>query len=106
MIASVATKYELEELQNLTTADRLHAFYKLWTAKESIVKANGVALSLDLRTLNLGAFTARDKAKGIRCLSDALGEYHWCPLDVDPGFSASLAWSGGPAQISLRVIQD
>ncbi len=106
MISTVATTEELQELQNLTTADRLHAFYKLWTAKESVVKANGIALGLDLRTLNLGSFIPRDKEKGIRCLSDALGEYHWCPFDVDPGFAASLAWSGGPAQISLRVLQD
>ena len=106
MIASVATKYEFEELQNLTTADCLQAFYKLWTAKESIVKANGIGLSLDLRTLNLGTPVAADKQKGIRFSSDALGEYHWCAFDVDPGFSGSLAWSGGPAHISLRVLPD
>ena len=52
---SLAERYftpdECERLRALSTNDRTTAFYRLWTAKESVLKALGVGLSRPLNTV-------------------------------------------------------
>ncbi|MGA2499467.1 MAG: 4'-phosphopantetheinyl transferase superfamily protein [Tepidisphaeraceae bacterium] len=44
---------ELAHLQSLAPADRPLAFYRLWTAKEAVLKALGTGLSLDSRQVEI-----------------------------------------------------
>lgn len=89
---------ELRELRTLTPdVTRLRAFFSGWTRKEAWVKAAGVGLRVDLRSIETGLSGSRQA-----------GDYFIQPVDLHPawtdrGFIASLASSGGPAETRVNT---
>ena len=65
---------------------RVDAFFRMWTAKESYVKAQGVGLGIDLRAFDVGIDGAHLTA------ANDTGTEQWrlAPLDVGPGYAATL----------------
>jgi 4'-phosphopantetheinyl transferase len=53
LIPLVFSKTEADFFTTLAPAQQLQFFYKIWTFKESLVKAKGVGISSDLNTINL-----------------------------------------------------
>jgi 4'-phosphopantetheinyl transferase len=53
LATEICTQPELAALRAMSGADRLEAFMALWTAKEAIVKAEGLGLSLPLTRVRL-----------------------------------------------------
>ncbi len=74
----VFTPSEIELLCRLGEADRRHAFFRLWTHKEALVKATGAGLSLAPETFGVNLEQA--------CLSEAEFEHEaWRFADVSNG---------------------
>jgi 4'-phosphopantetheinyl transferase len=70
------------------TGDRHTALLRVWCRKEALAKAIGGGLGwepLRFDTSDPGAFTLAD-------------------LAVAPGYVAALAWSGGPAEVTIRTM--
>ncbi len=106
LIAQIASVEEANHIRRLNPDERMQAFYHLWTAKESLVKANGLGLSVDLRSVNLDLGLTEKQKIGARFWSGALGEYHWRPVATAEGFASNVAWSNGPAQITIQILDD
>jgi 4'-phosphopantetheinyl transferase len=69
-------------------ADRHTALLRVWCRKEALAKAIGGGLGWEPKrfdTTDPGAFTLAD-------------------LDVTAGHVAALAWSGGPAEVTVRTV--
>lgn len=71
-------------------ADPLAAFYLRWVGKEAVLKALGVGLSQDLRSI--GIRPAADRVLAVDC-----GRLAWTPvqaiaLAAPQGYAAALAW--------------
>ena len=50
----VFSQAEQSEFRSLLGAQRINYFYKIWTGKEAVIKANGAGLSIAPHTLHLG----------------------------------------------------
>jgi 4'-phosphopantetheinyl transferase len=88
-IASLAfTKRERYEMH--AAADRLHALYSRWVAKEAVLKAIGAGVAE-----HLGSIGIHDGAEGRIALECAVSEwkkFQAVALDAPPGYAAALAW--------------
>ncbi len=90
---------EAEALQGLDETDRKLAFYRLWCAKEAVLKARGEGLSFGLDRL---VFSVADDGWRLRSLDPALGdarEWQLLGFRPVPGYSAALAWRGEPRAV-------
>lgn len=75
---------------------RIRSFFSGWTRKEAWIKAAGVGLRMDLRTIETGLSGSRQ-----------VGDYFIQPVDLRPawverGFIASLASTGVPIEIRMQ----
>ena len=88
MIGHVGSPQEQTELQQLDTAARLQAFYRLWTRKEAFIKAVGRGLGMGLRSIHIG--TAQDTApRRIEYKNECLPA--WFVQDLTPPADYKLA---------------
>ncbi len=96
-IAGIARRYfttgELAWLQaQADDTSRIHAFHRLWCAKEAVLKAHGHGLSFGLDRLQ---FVEVDGLLQLDRAHDALGDagawrlHEWSPA---PGYLAAVAW--------------
>jgi 4'-phosphopantetheinyl transferase len=71
--------------------DRLAAFYRGWTRKESFVKALGCGLSFPLREFDV-SLEASGEPLLRACRRDAgvIGRWSILPIPADPGYCAAL----------------
>jgi 4'-phosphopantetheinyl transferase len=99
--------YELRQLDGLRGHQWLEAFYRCWTCKEAVLKAEGVGLTIPLDSFDI-EFTAGRRPSIIACrLSERL-RIHWqlfaleSPLEI----SASLAVSDTPTSLSIFQLSD
>ncbi|CAM3562475.1 4'-phosphopantetheinyl transferase domain-containing protein [Bordetella sputigena] len=88
-----------------TDAERLRAFYALWTIKESFVKAAGLAFPADMRTVGLAG--AGRPWTGWRLRAPGVGWSAWSAV-IDDVWLASVVWrrSDAPVQPALTAPPD
>lgn len=85
---------EFSTWSRLSASERRPAFIRLWTLKESALKARGTGLATDMRTVRLRPdFSATDEPG----LSSAL-------VAADADHAVALVWAGGPATIVVVPI--
>lgn len=92
------TDQEAGWLATLQGAERELAFYRLWVAREAVLKAIGRGLAFGLDRLRIDP---DPRAPSLRWLDgDDAGAWvlHW--LDVPEGYLGALAWRGGPRSIT------
>jgi 4'-phosphopantetheinyl transferase len=83
---------DLEHWSSLPSAERMSAFYRAWTRKESVAKAIGCGLALDFPSLRV-SFIA-DQPPAILEMDPARGCAHDWTLEnvaTSDGYSAAIA---------------
>ncbi len=94
--------HEVGVLEALPPAQRHAAFFRCWSRKEAVIKANGRGISL-----GLGAFDvtlAPDEAPRLlatRWAPDEAADWQLYPLDPHPDYAAALA--AGVAGLAIRT---
>lgn len=73
-----------EERENLQRIPTSEAFYEFWTKKESLMKAKGMGLSVDLKDIYIDQDQAVYQSKG------KTEAWHYYSLQVPPGYTATL----------------
>ncbi len=95
---------EHEQLLGQRPHDRPATFFRLWTAKESFIKAqgDGLAFPLDQFDVRLDEQGAA-RLESIRGSQEAARQWSLRSVEVDEGYKAACAWGGGgEADIALR----
>jgi 4'-phosphopantetheinyl transferase len=89
---------ERRELAELNGEERLKAFFQLWTAKEAIVKATALGLSLELTKFEIGLKPLR------LCPSKQAAEIPWHLVAFSPGenCAGALAVAEEPVRLVYR----
>lgn len=85
----IFSKTEAEQLESVSEAERLHAFYSIWTQKEAVIKALGMGLSSSMTdfSVNINPCTSPYPIQKGGLLFTVKR------LDYDPEFSAAIALS-------------
>jgi 4'-phosphopantetheinyl transferase len=98
MARSVMSQEELGRWRGLKPKSQLHAFYEVWTRKESYLKAIGLGLFRDLQEVTVPVSTKMKERQpdGSWRVRDSSGEGDWTVRDVAvwEGYSASVCWAG------------
>ncbi|HEY5705993.1 MAG TPA: 4'-phosphopantetheinyl transferase superfamily protein [Terrimicrobiaceae bacterium] len=82
----------------------LQAFFQIWTAKEAIMKATSLGMSLEPSRVEVGLNPLRLLAiNGAEELSDA--KWHLIALSPREGYSGALAVAAEPSRIVYRDFQ-
>lgn len=94
-------KRERDEIVRKHTEERLRTFFQFWTAKEAVLKATSLGLSLELSKLEIGLTPLR-----ILAIEDA-GKIHganWHLTAFSPadGYSGALAFAAEPSRLEYR----
>ncbi len=92
-------------LQDCSEQIQLQAFFATWTRKEAIVKANGKGIALGLKQFDVSV-NPDQPPRLLATRWDQQDIPGWTLMNVDagPGYFASVAISGGPAQIRYCAI--
>jgi 4'-phosphopantetheinyl transferase len=95
---------ENEWLRSLPSDQRIHGFFRLWSVKESILKADGKGMSIPLSNVDASNILARTSSyvslqEGARVLSLWVGE-----LPANEGYTAALAVEGSTP--GVRIIEE
>ena len=95
MARTVMSDTEAVHWQKLAPELRCQTFYRLWTRKESYLKAIGLGLFRDLHEVTVPVSSGFLDEAAI--VADQNGDSAWRVRDVPiwEGFSASLSWQGG-----------
>ncbi|MCE1162539.1 MAG: 4'-phosphopantetheinyl transferase superfamily protein [Thiomonas sp.] len=98
LAAGVLTPGELDELAQLPPKQQTDVFFACWARKEACMKALGLGLALEPRSLHVGMIPARQ-----RVLSDHAPDYiDLSPLPSPSGHAAALAVLGGFGKMLYR----
>ena len=94
---------ERDEIARKGKEDGLRAFFQFWTAKEAVLKATSLGLSLELSKLEIGLTPLR-----ILAMEDA-GNIHgasWHLTAFSPadGYSGALAVAAEPSRLEYREL--
>lgn len=95
---------ERSALQRLSGSERLHAFFRGWTRKESFVKAIGRGLAYPLDTFEVSLDESRENVL-LAYLPVAMeSERRWevRSLTVEAGFAAAIAVEGTEWRLNMR----
>jgi len=84
--------HEASGLQNLPAAQRMEAFYRLWTRKEAWLKATGDGISESLSQVEV-SFLAEEPARLVRLFGSSEAVKEWTLRELLPasGFLGALA---------------
>jgi 4'-phosphopantetheinyl transferase len=93
---SVMSAEESEQWTRIPESDRSRAFYRLWTRKESYLKAIGLGLYRNLQDVTVPVSVNAMDVNLIHLAQDHAGEGSWQirDLEVGPEYSASLTANG------------
>ena len=86
--ASAFTERECNELH--AAADRLHALYSRWVAKEAVLKAIGVGVAGHLKSI--GIHHGADGQIALECADPEWTNFKAVALQAPPGYAAAIAW--------------
>lgn len=88
-------------LAALPAEDRLHAFLRLWTVKEAVLKANGGGLSYGLHRVAFAL--GGDAVTPVAFEGEIAPATEWCveSLDMGEAFLAAVAWRGSERKIRV-----
>lgn len=92
---------EVDALAALDEADRTHAFFSLWTAKEAVLKAHGGGLSYGLHKVSFSLGAGSPAAASFDGDIAPAGAWQIHALEVGPAHIAALAWRGGPRTVRV-----
>lgn len=97
------TRRELAELEACPVEHRSEALLRYWVRKEALLKAAGVGLAVDPRTVEVSSPTESPR---VLALPPTLGApAGWSLTDVDlDGYVASLATDGPNPRVVLRAL--
>jgi 4'-phosphopantetheinyl transferase len=87
---------ERQDLDSLSGSERVDAFYRCWTRKESVIKAYGEGLSMPLDSFRVSLLPG-EPARLLR----SLDRRHWWLLDLQPeqGYAAAVAASAAKQEV-------
>jgi 4'-phosphopantetheinyl transferase len=88
MLEAVFTQEECDAVR--AAADPLAAFYLRWVGKEAVLKAIGVGLAQDLRSIRIRP--AGDRVLAVGCEGAARISVQAVALAAPQGYAAALAW--------------
>lgn len=91
LIETLLTEAERRQLDRMDAGRRIARFYDLWTAKEALVKANGLGHAIDVARLNLADSVGRiGETRNFR--DPNLLDGRWKIANIGtPAFAAALA---------------
>lgn len=102
LAARFFSEAEYAALKKYSDETRLRAFFMTWTRKEAIVKAQGGGIALGLKQFDVSVDPDTPPAViATRWQQPGIPDWTLYTLDVGPGYVASLATSGGTADIRL-----
>jgi 4'-phosphopantetheinyl transferase len=86
------SSHEASVLRSLPAAQRLEAFYRLWTRKEAWLKATGDGIGESLSQVEV-SFLANEPARLVSLFGSAEAVQNWTLCEIHPaaGFMAALA---------------
>ena len=88
------THNEKKEILSCSEASRLELFYKLWTRKEAVLKAQGEGLLKALESVDVATNKIANGPWKVQVAGDSLAEEFWLTDVVGPGgYSTALAVS-------------
>ena len=84
--------------------DPPHSFYRVWTRKEAVIKADGrgIAIGLDRFDVNAGAPPALLEARWAGAAPDEAARWSLHSLEAAPGYAAALAVRRPAATVIVR----
>ncbi len=91
---------EILALENLPQIQRISAFYRCWTRKESFIKAKGSGLSFPLASFSVSL--DMDNAELLRTDWDAVEKGEWRMFSFQPeeGYLGAISIRGGISEVS------
>lgn len=102
------TAAEAAVLARLPEGDRQQTFYRLWTAKEAVLKAlgRGLAFGLDRVGFGLAADGIAVLPQDFQDVAAPASAWQLHALAPAPGHLGALAWRGAPRTVRLFVLAD
>lgn len=102
------TDDEAATLAALSVDDRQQAFYRLWTAKEAVLKAlgRGVAFGLERVGFRLTAGGTAVLPQDFQDAAAPASAWQLHALAPAPGHFGALAWRGAPRTLRLFALAD
>ncbi len=99
-----ATHFAEEEraaIRELPESDRVHAFYRCWTRKESVVKALGAGIGYDLQSFAVSLH--KKSASLVSATAPMAGPEHWTltNLEMDGPYVGALAVEHADTAVSV-----
>ena len=85
--------------------DPMHAFYRVWSRKEAVIKADGrgVSIGLDRFDVSAGEPPALLRARWNGAVPDEAARWSLRSLDAGPGYAAALAVRRPGAAVVIRA---
>lgn len=102
------TAAEAAALARRSETDRQQAFYRLWTAKEAVLKAlgRGLAFGLDRIGFELAANGTAVSPQDFQDAAAPASAWQLHALAPAPGYLGALAWRGAPRTVRLFALAD
>jgi 4'-phosphopantetheinyl transferase len=94
---------EVSSLRTLPESEQRDRFFRIWTLKESYIKARGAGLSLPLDAFS---FTLGDDDVSVRFeerLEDDAARWRFALVDAEPRYVVAVSAETGGAPLSLRA---
>lgn len=103
LAAGVLTAAERAELEQTPVAQRAAVFFACWTRKEACMKALGLGLALEPRSLHVGMAAQRQTLQ-IEQAESANPPLDLSPLPGPAGFAVALAAVGGFGEVTRHHV--
>jgi len=84
---------ELAWFRSLSPSEQVTAFYRFWTRKEAVLKAQGSGLSIDPRDVRVDALDAGESAEGHGSIPFAGASFRIRSFGPAPGYAGAVALS-------------
>ena len=94
-----------EQEEAAAAPDPLLAFYRIWTRKEAVIKADGrgVGIGLDRFDVSAGSAPALLDARWAGAAPDEASHWSLHPIEAAPGYAAALAVRSPAATVVVRA---